>query len=101
MRSKTILMEQIERERTYLAGLKTGSLEYADSQERLLELEKQLAVQEDALARTIIDSGKLATGMITGFVLPIIGLVWITASEKEITFTGALRDYTKCFLPKK
>ena len=97
MRSKTILMEQIERERTYLAGLETGSNEYADSQARLLELEKQLAEQEDTLVRTIIEISKVTIG----FATPIIGLVWITAAEKDITFTGALRDYTKCFLPKK
>lgn len=97
MRSKALLMEQIERERTYLEAQKTGSEEYVASQNRLMSLLKQLSDIDDQAGRFIAETIKMANA----FALPIIGLVWITASEKEITFTGALRDYTKCFLPAK
>lgn len=97
MRSKALLMEQIEREREYLAAQKTGSEEYIASQNRLMSLVKQLSDTNDQGYRFVTEAFKIGNA----FVMPLIGLVWITASEKEITFTGALRDYTKCFLPGK
>ncbi len=53
--------------------------------------------KKDRLVRTIIEGVKIGTGV----VVPIIGLVWITAAEKEITFTGALKGYASLFVPKK
>lgn len=97
MRSKSLLMEQIEREREYLAAQTTGSEEYIASQQRLASLLKQLSDIDDQAYRFV--EGTLR--IVNAFAMPLIGLVWITASEKEITFTGALRDYTKCFLPGK
>jgi hypothetical protein len=53
--------------------------------------------KKDRLIRTIIEGVKIGTSV----VVPIIGLVWITAAEKEITFTGALKGYASLFVPKK
>lgn len=97
MRSKAILMEQIERERNFLADLKPTDEGYNDTANRLLELEKQLFEQEDRLVGTIIDVVKVGSGI----ALPLFGLVWITATEKDSTFRGVLKDYTKYFFPKK
>ena len=108
MDSKTRLVEQIERERKYLAGLTVGSDEYEKSLERLMKLEELVSDQEqkqkqmseerkDRIVKNILDGIKTTSGI----ALPLIGLVWITATEKETTFTGVLREYTKYFLPKK
>ena len=53
--------------------------------------------KKDKLIRNVLEGIKVGSGII----IPIIGLVWITATEKEVTFTGALKDYTKLFVPKK
>ena len=98
MRSKTILMEQIERERTFLAGLEPTDEAYDAAANRLLDLEKQLFEQEDRLVDTIINVVKVVG---TGIAMPVFGLIWITATEKEGTFRGVLKDYTKYFFPKK
>ena len=116
MVSKTHLMEQIERVREYLAETEVGTEEYATVQNQLVTLEKllfeiekaeseadrkQLEMEVDKKSKVIsyILEGIKVVG--TGIVLPVIGLVCITASEKEITFTGALREYTKLFIPRK
>ena len=115
MKGKTLLVELIEREREYVATLNEKSEDYNKSIYRLMDLEKQLAEherseadaerrqleatedQKDRKTKNIIEAVKVGSGIM----LPLIGLVWITATEKEVTFTGALREYTKCFLPKK
>ena len=97
MRSRNRLVSQIEREREYLASLEVGSDEYVKSQERLMKMEQMLEERKDRIAKNVLDGVKTASGI----ALPLIGLVWITAAEKEITFVGALREYTKYFLPKK
>ena len=116
MVSKSHVMEAIERERTYLADLTIGSDEYNASQARLMSLEKTLFEMEKSeieaerkqqeitdgkksqIISHVLEGIKVVGG---GIVLPLIGLVWITATEKESTFTGTLKDYTKYFLPKK
>ena len=126
---KTLLLNLIEREQTYFESQKPGSEEYVDSQTRLMKLSSQLADLEktetelktteeklelskaelevtkdvsvkeskDRLIRNILEGVKVGSGI----VLPIIGLVAITAVEKDTTFTGSLREYTRYFLPKK
>ena len=101
---KTLLMELIEREKAHFAEQEVGSDEYCASQRRLMELEKQMAELEvnehdkkDKVIRNIYEGVKVASGI----VVPFVGLVWITATEKETTFTGVLKEYTRYFLPKK
>lgn len=126
---KTLLLNLIEREQTYFESQRPGSEEYVDSQARLMKLSNQLADLEktetelktteeklelskaelevtkdvsvkenkDRLIRNILEGVKVGSGII----LPIIGLVAITAVEKDTTFTGSLREYTRYFLPKK
>ena len=126
MISKNHLMEQIERERTYLGKHDVGSEEYTSSWNRLMSMEKtlfemekteqealrkQLETERDTEIKQLEMSEEKKNKIIghvlegvkigSGIVLPLVGLVWITASEKEITFTGALREYTKYLLPKK
>ena len=64
-----------------------------------LEVTKDASVKEDKdrLIRNVLEGVKVGSGI----VLPIIGLVAITAVEKDTTFTGSLREYTRYFLPKK
>ena len=71
---------------------------------QLTELEKAEAEKEasakdqkNTLIRNVLEGVKVGSGII----LPIIGLVAITAVEKDTTFTGSLREYTRYFLPKK
>ena len=101
---KARLMELIEREKSHLAKQEVGSEEYCASLRRLMDLEKQLAELEvnehdkkDKVVRNIYEGVKTASGI----AIPLIGLVWITATEKETTFTGVLKEYTRYFLPKK
>ena len=126
---KTLLLNLIEREQYYFESQKPGSEEYVDSQSRLMKLSSQLADLEktetelktteekleiskaklevtkdvsvkenkDRLIRHILEGVKVGSGII----LPIIGLVAITAVEKDTTFTGSLREYTRYFLPNK
>lgn len=115
MVSKELLMELIEKERLIMQGLEAGSEEYVKSLYRLMDLEKQLAesekieldvvlkendmkeIKKDRLIKNILEGVKVGSSI----VIPFIGLVWITATEKDSTFTGTLREYTKYFLPNK
>ena len=98
-RKKSLLTKLIERESEYLAKQEVGSEEYNKSLQRLMELEKQKteSPKSERVFRNVLETVKVASGI----ALPLIGLVCITATEKEYTFRGALRDYTKLFLPKK
>lgn len=116
MTSRELVEERIQRERTYLAQHEVGSEEYNASMKRLdvlndklTELEKneadvvareqQLKVdKKDRFIKIGVDVGKFVIG---GVLLPVVGLIAITATEKDATFTGTLRDYTKLFIPKK
>ena len=116
MNAKTLITEQIEREREFLVAQTVGTEEYNDSLKRIVMLEEKLAETEqtesesemkvkqmaeekkDRFIKNCIDVGKFVIG---GVVIPVVGLVCITATEKDVTFTGALREYTRYFLPKK
>ena len=116
MDSKTLLLEQIERERKYVSDRVVGSEDYNDSLERLIRLEEKLAEVEKSEAeivlrhkqldedkkdhrnKNIIEIGKV---ILTGVIMPTAGLIAITAFEKDCTFTTALRGYVNYFLPKK
>jgi len=116
MNAKSLLTEQIVRERDFLAEQQVGTEEYNESLKRLISLEEKLAEVEqfesdnvmkekqmaeekkDRFNKNCIDIGKFVAG---GIIMPIVGLVCITATEKDVTFTGALREYTRYFLPKK
>ena len=115
MVSKEALVKQIERVSKYMEGLEEGSEEYRSALYQLIDLEKQLAeiekieqdgelkkqdmseIKKDRLVKNILEGIKVGSGI----VIPFIGLVWITATEKDNTFTGTLREYTKYFLPNK
>lgn len=101
---KNLLTDQIERESTHLSGLKVGSEEYVKSMERLNTLEDKLANldkndvdRKDRKVKNVIEGVKVGGSI----VLPIIGLVAITAFEKSETFTTSLRGIVNCFIPKK
>lgn len=104
MEAKTLVLELIEEERKHLKEQEIGTDEYDASLKRLVTLEGKLAELEqlekedkDKKVKNIIEVVKVGCGV----VIPLIGLVCITASEKEITFTGALKEYTRLFIPKK
>lgn len=115
MELRTLLSEQIERERDYLSYQEVGSDEYNASTRRLGELETKLADLEkteaeairkdkqmaeekkDRVVKNVLEGVKIASSIL----LPVIGLVTITAFEKNDTFTSALKGYVNCFLPKK
>lgn len=95
---KNAICEQIEREREYLNKQEAGSEEYVASQKRLSELYKLIDDSKGRRNQLIMDATKFVVG---GVIIPVSGLLYITAKEEGITFTGALRDYTKLFLPKR
>lgn len=114
MKNKTILIERIQREYEYLRKQEVGTEEYNNAAARLNILEDKLAELEKWEAEFIQKEEQMkqekhnqkvnnvwgGVKIVGSMLIPIIGLTWITAAEKEITFTGALRDYTKLFLPK-
>lgn len=115
MKLRTLLEKQIEREREYLDKQEVGTEEYNNSTERLNKLEDKLADLEkfesenarkdlqmkdekkDRWFRNINDGVKT----VSGIAVPIIGLVIITAFEKNETFTSAAKGIINCFIPKK
>jgi hypothetical protein len=101
---KTLLREQIERESAYLSKQEVGTEEYCKSQERLNNLEEKMADyvkfednRKDRTVKNVIEGAKT----VGGIVLPVIGLVAITAFEKNDSFTTSLRGFVNCFIPKK
>ena len=95
---KNHLKVAYERENAYLAEQEVGSEEYKASLSRLMAIREAMNNPNKRwIVETTLEGVKVASGVI----LPLIGLVWITATEKDITFTGALREYTKYFFPKK
>lgn len=107
MVNETNLRDLIERERRYIDKLNIGSDDYVNSMKRLMELEKLLSEIENNEAEVKlaqksrrmgdgIEIGKVATSVLVS----MFGLFYIVAQEREMTFTGAMRDITKCFLPK-
>lgn len=115
MELKTLLHEDIERERTFMQAQAVGSEEYNASFKRLCELENKLLELEKFESETTLKDEQLkdekkdrtikyvfeGVKIASGVVLPVIGLVCITAFEKNDTFTSALKGYINCFVPKK
>lgn len=116
METKKLLMDQIKRENEYLAEQEVGTEDYNDSLKRLNTLEDKLielekfeveSARKDKQMKDEKKDRKIGFGIdvskfvVSTVVIPIVGLVCITAAEKDITFTGALREYTRYFLPKK
>ena len=115
MKSKDLLMKQIEREQIYLDKQKIGTEEYEDSFNRLQSLRKELAniekteaelemkkqelaeSKKDKFAKNCIEVGKVVG---TGMIMPAIGLVAITAFEKDDSFTSSLKRIIDSFTPK-
>lgn len=115
MRTKSTLIELIEREEKFCKEQNVGSIEYKDSFYRLLDLKKELESldnsefeherkeremkenKKDRMIKNGIEIAKVGTS----FVLPLIGYVAITAFEKEDTFTSSLKGLINCFIPKK
>jgi hypothetical protein len=115
MELRTLLSEQIERERDFIEDCEIGTEEYNDSLKRLGNLEDKLADLEkteaeaerkekqmredkrDRFIKNIFEGTKVFFGVVT----PFIGLIAITAFERNDTFTSALKGYVNCFLPKK
>lgn len=104
MNTETLLRERIEREYAYQKEHEVGTDEYNASMSRLNVLEDKLADLEnskseknDRITKNILEGIKVVSSV----ALPIIGLVTITAFEKNDTFTSALKGYVNCFMPKK
>lgn len=115
MELKTILREQIERECTYANDQEVGTEEYNASLKRLSDLENKLIEIEkieseaarrdeqtqderkDRRVRNIFEGIKIGSSIL----VPMVGLVCITAFEKDSTFTSALKGYVNLFIPKK
>lgn len=107
MVNETTLKDLIKRERRLIETLDTGSDEYVSSMKRLMELEKLLSeiekneaemdqTQKSRHMETILEWAKVAVSI----AMPTFGLFYIVSKEEGITFTGAMRDVTKCFLPR-
>lgn len=115
MELKSLLREDIKREHEYLRELEVGSEEYNESLKRLSNLEDKLfelekfefesankseQIKDEKKDKTTKNALEI-TKIVVSIVVPIVGLIGITAQEKEITFCGALKDYAKLFIPKK
>ena len=104
MDARRVIEEQIERERTYLANQDVGTDNYNASLERLGGLEDKLISidrnndeKKDRKIKYAFEAIKISTGVI----IPIVGLVVITAEEREITYRSALKGFINYFLPGK
>lgn len=115
MEVKTLLNEQIERERTFMQDQAVGSEEYNNSLKRLVTLEEKLfelekfefeSVKEKERAQAEkksekikngIEICKIAVGVLTSFG----GLALIEMYQKEDTFTGVMKSWLNVFMPKK
>lgn len=78
--------------------------EQIDLENKKLKFEaeqKSKQIKEDKKDRLIKNTLEGVKVIVGGIIIPIVGLVCITATEKETTFCGALKDYTKLFVPKK
>ena len=97
MAEKKVLNELIDVEREYFRTLQVGTPEYAESQERLMDLENQAFEHKESVGKTVLEGAKVATGVL----LPVFGWVVITAFEKNDSITSSLKKTIDCFLPKR
>lgn len=104
-KAKATVEEMITREKAYLEKQEVGSEAYNESQKRLISLQEQLRECEktdidskDRFVKFILEVVKVVG---CGIVLPIIGLIAITAQEREITYVGAMKSLLGSFVPGK
>ena len=98
MKEKQLEEERKKRESEAAMKEKQLAEEQAKRESEAAREEKQMEEnRKDRKIKNIFEGIKLASGVI----VPMIGLVAITAAEKEITFCGALRGYVNLFIPKK
>lgn len=105
MKSKEVLLEQMERERKYLNAQGVGTDEYNASMKRMLDYEEKLAdierfenEKKHKIADSII---KVCTTAI-GVAVHVGSMIYITATEKEHTYRGELKGILRdCFFKSK
>lgn len=97
MAEKKVLNELIDVEREHFRSLKVGTPEYAESQKRLMNLEKQASEHKESVGKTVIEGAKVVSGVL----LPVFGWVVVTAFEKNDSLTSSLKKTIDCFLPKR
>lgn len=103
MDSKKMLLKQIDKVTEAIEGYKVGSEEYEKGLKQLQSLLESLAETEKFEKEQKNEKQKFVvkcTEVGAGILLPIIGLVAITAKEEGISFTGALKGYAQMFVPK-
>ena len=104
MDARVIVEKLIESESKYLADQEVGTDEYNASLKRLSDLEGKLVEldqvnddKKDRIVKYALEVAKITSSI----ALPIFGLVVITAQEREITYTSALKNLIGCFVPGK
>lgn len=103
MKLRTLLEEQIEREREYLNHCEPGNEEYCKSTTRLNELEDKLAAlekHESDKKSNVVHNVLEGVKIVGGIALPLIGFVVVTAFEKDDSFSSSLKGVINCFIPK-
>lgn len=104
-KARAIVEGAIERELEHFNQQDPGTEEYVKSQERLCKLQDKLAEldqndikSKEEFKRFILEVVKVGVSI----ALPIFGLTVITAQEREITYTSALKSLiVSCFGPNK
>lgn len=104
-KAKETVEDMITREEAYLNKQEVGSEEYNESQKRLVALQEQLRECEktdidskDRFVKFILELLKVVG---CGIVLPLFGLIVITAQEREISYVGAMKSLLGSFVPGK
>lgn len=97
MGKKKRLLEMIKREREYYDQCKVGSEEYIASQNRLKDLEKQIAEVSDQDWRVVIEGAKIVVYVGTS----VFTLGKILAFEKNDSFSTIAKSWLTVFGPKK
>lgn len=97
MWKKRMLREALKREHEYLAKQEVGSPEYCASQKRMMDLEKAMKDLStgDATWERIFKIVLETVKVVGSIAIPVFGTLLIIASEKDITFTGVLRELPK------
>ena len=115
MKSKELLVKQIEREQRYCDTHDIGTEEYEKSFKRLVTLRGELMEVEKFETETerkkeeLVENKKdhrnknaieVVKVVGTGIVMPLVGFVVVTAFEKDDSFTSALKRTVDAFIPK-
>ncbi len=103
MDSKEMLHKQIDKLFKAMEGYEAGSDEYEKCLNQLKPLVAAYSEIEKAEKEQRLEKIKIVIKWVevgAGIVLPVVGLVGITAKEEGISFTGALKGYAQMFVPK-